>query len=203
MVARINIFLRTALCWPIVGGEVEEEISVNLKLTSLKEIAHPVIGHAAKKISSRLMRQAFKSTQTNMKREVYRAEFRQMQVAGCLVKEISCTFWASSRRRNFDLGLSSIDIDCNVFGLSIPDSTSVEFSYAKATIGKLDTLLGPSWDISVRDGVTRFVTIVRLRVTSDLKICGFIKVADYDGVLPTASIAYRQELHNHMNATAM
>lgn len=121
-------------------------------------------------------------------------------MAEYLRKEISLTFWNSSRRRNFDLGLLCIDDDCNLLGLSIPDSTCVEFSYIKATLSRLDALLGTSWDISVRDGVTRFVTVVRLR----MRISGSIRVADFDGIIATAVYSptpYRTILYDHMKTS--
>ena len=160
MVAEIDLLHHTAVCWPLLGDEVNKEITISLKLAKLKGTEHPVTGKT-KKVATKVVRDMIQATKLNMKCPLYRARFTKMQWAEFLLKEVSHAFWSPSRRRSFDLGLLSMEHDFDLLGLAIPDCMSAEFSYLRGSLSKLDDLLGPEWDIAVRDGVTRFVTVTR------------------------------------------
>ena len=195
MIAEIYIDDQSAMCWPVMQGKVISEVTVTLPLSHLSE-KKITVPRAAKTTSKRLLREAFTQTKNNLQIASYRKSFRLKQIASVVRKEINVALWSSTRKRTFHLGLMSPDIDTELFGIDIPDPTTSEYSHKLENLGHLDGILGQGWDISQKDGVSRYVTSIKFRVTCDLSLSGSIRVADFDSLLPLTN--YRQMLRQHM-----
>jgi hypothetical protein len=146
--------------------------------------------------------EAYSKTLRNLQDIEYRELFRKMQVSSALHRELNATFRTRGRRKNFDLGLSSIDFDCTIFGFLPPDICSLEVSYRKKNLSFLDDLLGLNWDIQSIDGQTKFVTSIKIRLTTQLSLTGTIRVADYDTTPLEVNTDYRGTIANHLSYSA-
>jgi hypothetical protein len=106
-------------------------------------------------------------------------------------------FRARSRRKNFDLGLITLDVDCALLGFMPPDLWSFEVSYKKDNLSFLDSLLGPAWDVHSQDGKIQYVTSIKFKVSSQLTLTGSVCVADYESLLPS-NVHHRNVFAEHM-----
>ncbi|XP_071796114.1 uncharacterized protein [Asterias amurensis] len=195
MIGEIYINDQSAMCWPVVAQDVNTSISVSLPLSHLLGEKKNITGMAKTK-SKQVLREAFTQTRVNLGNASFRNAFRVAQLTNAIIKEIKSAFWSTTRQRNFDLGLISPEIDCEVFSISLPDSPAAEYSYKKDNLGNLDNILGQGWDTSQNEGVTRYVTSLRLEMNRDLTLSGSVHVADFDSLIP--SVNYRQILRQHM-----
>ncbi len=183
----------------IVAGQADLEIEVSLPLSRL-ESTDTVLKGANKKLAEQFAKKAFDATVANLANNEYRSLYRKHYIRAYLTREVKAALKSTSKKRSFDLGMLSPDVDCEFLGLEYPRVAQREFCYKKQNLGDLDALLGHGWDVSTINGLSTYVTLVRVKVTPDLNLTGNIQVADYSSVVVVdKNCGYRHLLQDHMN----
>ncbi|XP_041471835.1 uncharacterized protein LOC121421238 [Lytechinus variegatus] len=199
MVTDINIDSKQCTGWPITSGKLHDDVTVSTDITKLEGKPVKVTGKV-KKAGNRIRTDSFAATVKNCQDSNFRMEFRKSQVMADLQMNVNNALKVSCRsyKRTFDLGLANVDTDMAFFNLT-PSNRSAVYNYRKENISLLDDVLNKHWDLNPGQ-ISRFVTSVKISITSNLHLQGVVKTAEYPGHLHVTD-NYRNAILTHLKNT--
>lgn len=196
-----DIDVRTQRCsgWPVNTSTLQKNITLSLDVNRLETKAQKVNGEI-RKVGKSILGDSFAVTVSNCQDMTFRKDFRRAQIMSEIKSNVEHALSVSCRtyKKKFDLGVANVDTDLSLFDLSLVNK-SAEFSYRRQNLSLLDVNLGKRWDINPCQ-ISRFVTMIRISLTSSFHLQGLIKTAEYPGQLTGNS--YRSAIMAHLQKTS-
>lgn len=178
---------------PLVNGKVDDEITIEVMAARLKQGVKTA--GSMQREGKRILQEKLKETVENCKDEDYRKKYRINQMRYDIQRNIKLTLDSRSNQKVVDLGIANIEFDFALFDLDMLERTTT-YSYRKNNIDKLDSLLGSEWDVCRHATFVKFVTSLRIRVSSQMHLTLQVKTAEFPAEIPSHD--YRSVLRDHM-----
>lgn len=107
---------------------------------------------------------------------------------------------ASTSKRAVVLGIFVPSIDIPLFGIHPLNKRSVTFAYRSKNIFALDKLLGPRWDVCVKENYVRFITRVVFKLgRGDMLTCLIFAASSATVITDSYRDVLEHELHSCVN----